>query len=126
MRKSILYTGGTLNLVLVALHVSFWRMLNWGTELPLLSQMNQAVVQTLNVCAILVILFFAVISFIIARRGVTDLNARAILLLVAAFYTTRLVMGWLLFGYSIPELVIWIVCAGFAAGYGYLAIRRNA
>ena len=117
MKKFILYAGSVINLILALFHMTFWKMLNWAEELPKLSRDNQGVLQTANIILIFVILYFSVMSFIMARRGKTGFYGKSIIVLVAVFYLIRVIAGYPLFGFSAGELGIWIVCLVIAAGY---------
>jgi len=117
MKSFILYTGSAINLILALFHLSFWKMLNWAEELPKLSKDNQGILQIANVMMIFVILFFSIMSFIMARRGKTGLYGKSIIILIAVFYLIRLAAGYPFFGFNYGELAIWVVCLVIAAGY---------
>jgi hypothetical protein len=125
MKKPILYTGAIINLTLAGFHAMFWKRLNWSEQLALLTPANSSVIQVENICMILLLVFFAVMSVRIARQRVMDSNGRSVLLMVAAFYTTRLVLGYPFFGVSAREITIWILCAATAAAYATIALRRG-
>ena len=117
MKSFILYAGSVINLMLALFHMTFWKMLNWAEELPRLSKDNQGILQTANIMMIFVILYFAVMSFIMARRGKTGFYGKSIIVLIAVFYLIRLAAGYPFFGFNYEELAIWVVCLIIAAGY---------
>ncbi|HOW81508.1 MAG TPA: hypothetical protein PK573_03010 [Spirochaetota bacterium] len=117
MKSFILYTGSAINLMLALFHMTFWKMLNWAGELPKLSKDNQGILQTANIIIIAVILYFAVMSFIMARRGKTGFYGKSIIVLIAVFYLIRMIAGYPFFGFNYGELAIWVVCLIIAAGY---------
>jgi len=117
MKRTILYAGGVVNLLLAVGHMFFWKMLNWSEELPKLSRDNQGIMQTANVIMIFMMLYFAAMSFIIARHRVLDIFAKSIILCITGLYSIRLFLGYPFFGFSLEELVIWIVCLMIVIGY---------
>ena len=125
MKKAILYGGGVLNLALAAGHCFFWTLFNWPAELQGILPVSRGILQVGNVIIIFIILYFAVISFMMARRGTRDFFARSIIILIAGFYALRLALGYPFFGFHAGELFVWIVCALIIAGYGSLLFARE-
>lgn len=117
MRKTILYAGGAVNIFLAIGHMCFWSRLNWSEELPKLSPDNQGIMQTANVIIIFIMLYFAVMSFIIAKHQHMDIFAKSILICIAGLYSIRLFLGYPFFGFSHEEVFIWIVCLMLIIGY---------
>ncbi len=117
MRRALLYTGGVLNLLLAIGHMCFWKTLNWSEELPKLSPDNQGVMQTENVIIIFIMLYFAVMSFIIAKHQRMDIFAKSILICIAGLYSIRLFLGYPFFGFSYEEMFIWVICVIIIIGY---------
>ncbi len=125
MRKKILYAGGVLNILLAILHMCFWKMLNWSDELPKLSRDNQAVLQVANIILIFIIIYFAVMSFILARSSMFDIYARSIVVCICGFYFIRLVTGYPFFGFNYVESGIWIFCITMIIGYLSVLFIKN-
>lgn len=125
MRKAILFSGGFVNLILAAFHVTFWDLLNWQQELPKLSIDNQAIMQTANIVAIFTLLYFSIMSFIIIKYEKLDIFAKSIILFIIGFYAIRLIAGYPLFGFSLEELLIWIVCALLIAAYASILVMKK-
>lgn len=117
MRKAVLYGGGVINILLAVFHMFFWSLLDWSTELPKLSALNRGVLQIANVIIIFVILYFAVMSFVMARHERLDVFGRSIIICIAGFYTIRLVLGFPFFGFNYEELGVWIVCLIIIGAY---------
>lgn len=125
MRKTILYAGGAVNIFLAVGHMSFWRLMNWSEELPKLSRDNQGIMQTANVIMIFIMLYFAAMSFVMARNKNLDVFAKSIVVCIAGFYSIRLFLGYPFFGFSLEELFIWILCAIIIVGYLYVLFHKD-
>jgi hypothetical protein len=117
MKKTILYIGGVLNIILAVFHMFFWKLMNWAEELPKLSIENRGILQVANIIIICLVLYFAVMSFIIAKHGRTGIYSNSIIILIAGFYSIRLFLGYPFFGFDYFELIIWIVCLIIIIGY---------
>ncbi len=104
--------------------MAFWKMFNWNEELGRLSADNRAILQTANIIIIFILIYFSVMSFIIARHENPDIFAKSILICIAGFYSIRLAAGGLFFGYSPGELVIWILCLIIITAYVSVIRRR--
>lgn len=124
MRKTLLYAGGAFNFMLALFHLSFWKTQNWAEELPRLSADNAAIMQVANIVMVYVLLYFSVMSFVIARRVKMDGTAKSILLCIAGFYALRLLAGYPFFGFDMMEAAIWVVCALVIAAY-VVALRAT-
>jgi hypothetical protein len=118
MKKAVLCAGGAFNLLLALFHMMFWKALHWAEELPKLSRDNAAIMQVANIIIIFMLLYFAFMSFMMARRGTGDFYSKSIILCIMGFYSIRLIAGYPFFGYSAEELVIWILCLAVIAAYG--------
>lgn len=125
MKRTILITGGILNLLLAVMHIMFWQMLGWPESLTGTSTDNSAILQIANVIIIFVLLYFTVMSFILIKDEFKSVSAKSIPVLIAGFYIIRLVLGYPFFGYSGEELIIWIVCGLIAAGYSALLFLES-
>ena len=125
MKKAILYAGGILNILGAAGHMFFWKLFNWSEELPKLSIINQGILQVANIILIFIILYFAVMSFIIAKHEKIDLYAKSIIICMCGFYSIRLFLGYPMFGYHYRELLIWIFCIILIVGYLSILFINN-
>jgi hypothetical protein len=119
MKKKILIIGGIVNILLAIGHMLFWKLdsLNWAEELPKMSILNQGILQIANIILIFIILYFAVMSFIMAKHDKIDLYAKSIIICICGFYSIRLLLGYPFFGYHYRELMVWIICIILIVGY---------
>jgi hypothetical protein len=125
--KSLLFFGGFVNLLTAAFHTLFWSVLNWKEELQSVSNDTRAILQSENIIVVSLLIYFAVISFILSKYKKTDIFARSVLLCIIGFYSIRLIAGYPLFGFSMEEVVIWIICVLLIAVYtSVLFIRQRA
>lgn len=117
MKKILLYIGGTFTLLFAVLHASFWKLGNWQVELSKLTADNSAIVQVLTMGSIYMLVFAALMTFYLARKQKFEFVEKAFLMFVAGYYTMRVIFGYPFFGFSMEELIIWIVCLLVAACY---------
>lgn len=117
MKRAILVAGGSMNLVLAVFHMFFWKMMNWGEELPRLSVDNRGVMQIANIIMIFLLVYFSIASFMMAKYGTIERYGKSILLCIAGFYAIRLITGYPFFGFSLGELAVWIICGLLLGGY---------
>jgi hypothetical protein len=117
MKKIILYSFSIINLLLAIFHMSFWKLMNWSEELPKISKENQGILQIFNIIAIFIILYFAVMSFIMAKKDNIDVYGKSIIVCISGFYLIRLIAGLMFLGFSYVELSISAMCALIIAGY---------
>ncbi len=94
MKRSVIFTrlGGVINLLVGILHISFWKLFDWATELPKLSVMNSNIMQMLN---LFTIVFFGYTSYIVLFKTHEVLSSkmgRYFLGMLASMYAARLVM----------------------------------
>jgi hypothetical protein len=106
MKKILLYIGGIFTFLGSILHLSFWKMGNWGVELKLLSPDNQGIVQMLDIGSIYFLLFTAIITFVIAKKAALEKTDKLFLLLAGGYYIIRIIFGFPLFGLSAQEIMI--------------------
>ncbi len=118
MGKILLRTGAVINLVMAFFHMSFWKLLNWSTELPRLSDENSGVFQIANIVLIYVLLYFAVMSYLISKSDSLDFNGTSILICIMGFYLIRILAGMFFFGFILEELVVWAICLLIVVLYG--------
>ncbi|PKL38514.1 MAG: hypothetical protein CVV44_11560 [Spirochaetae bacterium HGW-Spirochaetae-1] len=124
MKQGILYTGCIINGALAVFHMFFWKIFNWQTEFAQLSKDNRGIVQIANILIIFILLYFSVMSFLLARSNAAVRHAGSFFILISGFYLIRLVTGIIFFGYSFEEFIVWIVCFLIAAGYALLFLNR--
>jgi hypothetical protein len=117
MNKIILYTCGIINFILAIFHMFFWKLLNWSEELPRLSNVNQGILQIANIILIFIILYFAIMSFIMARHEKIEMYSKSIIICICGFYSIRLITGYIFFNFSLEELFISTICILIIAGY---------
>jgi hypothetical protein len=55
--------GGVLSLAYAAFHFAFYRIFNWADEFKKIGKLNSAIFYTMNLFLVLLLLFFAYISF---------------------------------------------------------------
>jgi len=125
MRKTVLYIGGVLNILLAIFHMFFWNLFNWSEELPKLSADNRGILQIANIILIFILIYFAVMSFVIAKDKKIDIYARSIIICISGFYAIRLFLGYPFFGFSYEELFIWIFCIIIIIGYLTILFMKN-
>ncbi|MFC1885198.1 hypothetical protein ACFL2O_10545 [Thermodesulfobacteriota bacterium] len=123
MRKILLYIGGSLTLCFSLLHLSFWKIGNWQEELLKITPDNKGIVQMLNVVSIYTLLFSAFVSFYLARKTEFTFIEKTLIIFIACYYLLRVAFGIPFFGFSIEEVVIWIIC--FAIAFCYLFALRQ-
>ena len=123
MRRTLLITGGILNVIMAIFHMMFWSLFHWAKELPRLSPENQGIVPMINVAWIYAILGYAFISFYLARVKETTFFHKALMAIIGGVYLLRIVFGYPYFGFDLVELLVWIYCLATALCYG-LAMRE--
>ena len=117
MRNVLLLSSGIINILVAALHIAFWPLLNWSNELQSLSKGTAAILQVENIMIIFMVSYFSIMSFVLLKDKKPDIFARSIVLCIIGFYAIRLIAGYPLFGFSIEEMVIWIICILLIAAY---------
>jgi hypothetical protein len=127
MRNALLLTGGIINILIAALHIAFWPLLNWHNELQSISRDTAAILQVENIIIIFMVSYFSIMSFVLLKNKKPDIFARSIVLCIIGFYAIRLIAGYPLFGFSIEEMVIWIICIVLITAYtSILLIKAKA
>ena len=124
MRKVLLYIGGSITLCFSVLHLSFWKLGNWQEELLKLSPDNKGIMQMLNIGSLYMLLFGAFVSFYLAKKEEYTFIEKTLIIFIAGYYILRIVFGFPFFGFSLEEIVIWIVCFAVAACYLF-ALRQK-
>lgn len=94
MKRSIFFIrmGGVINLLVGILHVCFWKLFDWSSELPKLSVMNSNIMQMLN---LFTIVFFGYTSYVVLFKTQEVLSTKMgqhFLGMLASMYAARLAM----------------------------------
>jgi len=71
----------------------------------------------LNVVSIYTLLFAEFVSFYLAKKEEFVFIEKALIIFIAGYYLLRVAFGVHIFGFSIQEVVIWIVCFAVASCY---------
>jgi hypothetical protein len=104
----------------------FWSIFNWSQELPRMSADNRGILLTANVILTFVLFYFSVMSFLLSGKGLSDISARSLLLLVAGFYLIRAAASFIFFRTDAMELFIAALCLLITGAYIYLfATAKN-
>ncbi|MBN2118895.1 MAG: hypothetical protein JW730_20165 [Anaerolineales bacterium] len=125
--KRLLQIGGVINLLLVAFHLSFWKMFNWGQSLACLSPDDRAVMQVLNIHMAYTLTIFAIVSFVFPGELSATKLGRVISLAIAGFWILRGVNQLVFWGLSLAgSWIILVICLAVAALYLIPATRKSA
>ena len=124
MKKLFLYTGASITLLFSVLHALFWKLGNWSHELPKLSPDNSGIVQMLNVVSIYTLVFGALITFRLAKKQRFEFLEKVFFIYMAGYYLMRIAFGYPFFGFSVVELIVWIMCLVVASCYLF-ALTEN-
>lgn len=118
--------GGVLNIVFFLFHLAFYWLFNWKTTLACLSLDNWAIYHTFNISCDFILLFFVFVSLVKPEKLLTEINGRRITLLMVGFFSIRIVLEFILWGYQgLNSLIIVFICIAPAILYGLPLIRRN-
>lgn len=114
----LIQIGGVINLLLVAFHLSFWKMFNWGESLASLSPDNRAVMQVLNLHTAYALGLFAVLSLFFANELSATKWGRIISLSITGFWILRGANQLVFWGLSLAgSWIILVICLAVAALY---------
>ncbi len=94
MNISILFIrlGGVINLLAAILHVFFWKLFDWPSELKSLSVVNSNIMQMLNLFIIVFFLYTAALLIFRPAEFISSAIGRAFLGLLSTMYLARLAM----------------------------------
>jgi len=84
-----LYAGGIFNLGFVIFHLMFWRLFRWKQDLALLTVINRAVMQILNLCLMFMFLVMAYVSLFHAPELLSTNLGRTLLVAFSTFWNDR-------------------------------------
>ena len=91
MDEILLVIGGIYNLLFAVFHLLFWKIFDWKNDLALLTLVNRAIMQVINLCLTFVFIIFGVISLLHPNQMIgTDLG-RTLIFLIAIFWFLRAV-----------------------------------
>ncbi len=111
MRTKLLYTSGSIAFAFAIFHCFFWVLFDWAGELPKLNAINSGLMEMFNLSVIFVMLFQGGVSFALAKKqGPLSAVEKSILVFVGGLYFLRAAFGFPLFGISITEIVVVMVC----------------
>ena len=89
MDEILLLIGGIYNLLFAVFHLLFWKIFDWKNDLALLTLVNRAIMQVINLCLTFVFIIFGVISLLHPNQMIgTDLG-QTLIFLIAVFWFLR-------------------------------------
>ena len=94
----LLYGAGLFDICVVVFHLFFARIFNWGNELGKVSFVNRNIMKVMNLCLILIFIWFAVILFIFNIELLKSSLGLVILGGMALFWLARTIEQFILFG----------------------------
>lgn len=118
MRNISLIISATISTIFGILHCFFPWTFNWHNSFP--AQLNEAknILFSLNWIVAFVLLGMTVVAVsLLLQKKARTRTEQIVLWLFAGFFVLRIVCGPLYFGFSVVELVIWILCGITAAGF---------
>jgi hypothetical protein len=93
-----LFIGGIFNLGFVVFHLLFWRLFRWKQDLALLTPINRAVMQILNLCLTFMFVVMAYVSFFHATELIATNLGKTLLILFSIFWFLRMIEQVIFFG----------------------------
>jgi len=109
-RKMILYIGAFILFVFALFHIAFWEMFNWKEELLKVSLETAGILKILNLASVYLLLFSAGMVIFISLKKINDFLSKAILIFISGYFLLRIVAGYIYFGWSVSEFIIWLLC----------------
>lgn len=89
MTEVLIKLGGIYTLAFAAFQLLFWWIFNWKRELRLLSALNRAILQVLNLCLTFVFFMFVYISLAHAAELLSTPLGHSLVTLIAIFWFAR-------------------------------------
>ncbi|MBI5084799.1 MAG: hypothetical protein HZB13_09415 [Acidobacteria bacterium] len=86
---SLIRAGAVFNAAFFVFHIAFWRLFDWKRQLPLLTPINRAVMQVLNLCLMCAFLVFAWVSWFHTGEMLATPLGHALLAWIAIFWAIR-------------------------------------
>ncbi len=110
MKQSVLFIrlGGVINLLVVILHINFWQLFDWSSQLPKLTMVNSNIMQMLNLFTIVFLGYTTILLFFKTKELLSTAMGQHFVAMLSVLYAARLVMELYFPGASI----------GFAAFLG--------
>jgi hypothetical protein len=96
--ETVLFIGGVYILLLVLLHLMFWKLFDWKNDLGKLSFINRQVMQILNLTLTSAFIIFSYISIFHSTEMLTTDLGKVLLLLISIFWTLRAIQQAYFFG----------------------------
>jgi len=116
--KRLIQIGGSLQLLFVAFHLSFWKLFDWGQSLASLTANDRAVMQVLNIHTAYALAIFSLLSLILPEEMSTTKLGRIVSLSIAGFWILRAVNQAVFWGLSFAgSWMILFVCLAIAILY---------
>jgi hypothetical protein len=102
------------NLAFGLFHLFFWRLLKWKEQLRHVSEVNRAVIQTLNVCLTFMFLLVSFMFFIDTDEVRTTSIGKTMLIGMAIFWLIRAILQ--IYWFHLKQRVHQVLLILFAAG----------
>jgi len=87
--ETLIIAGGFYNIGLIVFHLLFWRIFDWEHDLKLVSYLNRATMQVLNISLTFAFVIFSYISFTHTTELLTTSLGHSLLVLMALFWLAR-------------------------------------
>lgn len=118
MRKISLIISALICSIFGILHCFFPWTFDWHHSFPPNLTQSKQILFALNWITAYMLIGMAVVSIsMMVLNKVISRTEQIVLWLFAGFFVLRIVCGPLYFGFSVVELVIWILCGITAAGF---------
>ena len=94
----IIIAGGIFNLGFAIFHLMFWQLFHWKKDLALLTPVNRAIMQILNLCLTFIFLAIAYISFFHSAEMASTGLGKSLLIVFSLFWFLRMLEQIIFFG----------------------------
>lgn len=126
MNKKLILAGGIINLIMAIFHLLFPWLFNWKETLTCLTFDDRSLMYALSFHCTLMIFGFAGISLFLREELLKTKIGKAIMAIIALFYTLRAGEQWVLFKDPLPiALFFFFLCLGIAALYAIPLYRTR-
>lgn len=94
MKRSVLFIrlGGVINLLVGILHINFWKLFDWSSELAKLSVMNSNIMQMLNLFTIVFLAYTSYLLLFKTKELLSSNVGQHLVAMMATLYAARLAM----------------------------------
>ncbi|MDW3191376.1 MAG: hypothetical protein R8G66_03400 [Cytophagales bacterium] len=94
MKRALIFIrlGGVINLLVAILHISFWKLFSWPSELVKLTVMNSNIMQMLNLFTIVFLGYTTFVLLFKTKELFTSAIGQHFLAMMAVLYASRLAM----------------------------------